>query len=52
MDAHATADGHSHPGPAVYLKIGITLAVLTAAEVALYDITDKGRPATIAQAPA
>ena len=49
MDAHAPAEGHAHPGPALYLKIGITLAVLTAAEVALYDITDKGRPAAIAQ---
>jgi cytochrome c oxidase subunit 4 len=34
---HAThAPAEHHPGPALYIKIGITLAVLTALEVAVF----------------
>jgi cytochrome c oxidase subunit 4 len=29
---------HDHPGPAVYVKIGIVLFILTAMEVAVYEI--------------
>ena len=35
----AAAPGHrrgAHPGPAEYIRIGLTLAVVTAAEVAVY----------------
>jgi cytochrome c oxidase subunit 4 len=46
MAAHATADAHAtdphehgHPTPGVYAKIGFILFVLTALEVALYEIT-------------
>jgi len=46
MDAHVTADAHAaaahehgHPTPGVYAKIGFILFVLTALEVALYEIT-------------
>ena len=28
---------HSHPGPAMYLRIGVILFILTAAEVAVYE---------------
>jgi len=37
----AAAPGHregAHPGPAEYIKIGLTLAVITAVEVAVYYI--------------
>jgi cytochrome c oxidase subunit 4 len=38
---HAAAPAHrqgAHPGPAEYVKIGLTLAVITAVEVAIYYI--------------
>ena len=47
MDAHAThamdaVDGHDHPGPATYFKIGIVLFVLTGLEVAAYELAHRG----------
>ncbi len=40
MDAHATAPHeHAHPTPGVYAKVGFILFVLTALEVALYEVT-------------
>jgi cytochrome c oxidase subunit IV len=40
MDAHVTAtQEHAHPTPGVYAKVGFILFVLTALEVALYEIT-------------
>jgi hypothetical protein len=40
MDPHATATHeHAHPTPGVYAKVGFILFVLTALEVALYEIT-------------
>jgi cytochrome c oxidase subunit 4 len=40
MDAHTTAaHEHAHPTPGVYAKVGFILFVLTALEVALYEIT-------------
>jgi cytochrome c oxidase subunit 4 len=40
MDAHQTvAHEHAHPTPGTYAKIGFILFVLTAMEVALYEIT-------------
>ena len=40
MDAHTAApDEHAHPTPGVYAKVGFILFVLTALEVALYEIT-------------
>jgi cytochrome c oxidase subunit IV len=33
-DAHV----HEHPGPGTYVKIGVVLAILTAAEVAAYYV--------------
>ena len=38
LDAHAAA----HPGPAMYVKIGVILFVLTAVEVLLYEATHRG----------
>ncbi|HEU5168925.1 MAG TPA: cytochrome C oxidase subunit IV family protein [Gemmatimonadales bacterium] len=48
MDAHATAahpttaHEHAHPTPGTYAKVGLVLFVLTALEVALYEITYGG----------
>jgi cytochrome c oxidase subunit IV len=40
MDAHATTTHeHAHPTPGLYAKVGFILFVLTAMEVALYEIT-------------
>ena len=38
MTAAEVAHEHAHPGPSVYVKIGIILFVLTAAEVAVYEL--------------
>jgi caa(3)-type oxidase subunit IV len=35
-EAHLEPGGHSHPGPAEYLKIGAILVVVTSIEVGLY----------------
>jgi cytochrome c oxidase subunit 4 len=45
MDAHAhavTAHEHSHPTPGLYVRIAVVLFVLTALEVALYELTYGG----------
>lgn len=48
MESHAhpaaaeTAGESHHPGPAVYVKIGIILFVLTGLEVAAYEIAHRG----------
>ena len=42
MTAHATAADeheHGHPTPGTYTKVGLVLFILTALEVALYEIT-------------
>jgi cytochrome c oxidase subunit 4 len=42
MTAHVTAaEGHehTHPTPGTYTKVGLVLFILTALEVALYEIT-------------
>jgi cytochrome c oxidase subunit 4 len=39
MDAHGTAQEHSHPTPGTYAKVGLILFVLTALEVGLYEYT-------------
>ncbi len=42
MDAHAASTAtheHAHPTPGLYAKVGFILFVLTAMEVALYEIT-------------
>jgi caa(3)-type oxidase subunit IV len=39
VDAHSTAEAHSHPTPGTYAKIGLFLFVLTALEVGLYEGT-------------
>jgi cytochrome c oxidase subunit IV len=42
MTAHATAaeeHEHGHPTPGTYTKVGLVLFILTALEVALYEIT-------------
>ena len=50
MDTHAThapeaqgLDPHddSHPGPGLYIKIGVVLFVLTALEVAAYEVAHR-----------
>jgi heme/copper-type cytochrome/quinol oxidase subunit 4 len=38
----ATAPAHDHPSTGLYFKIGITLFILTALEVALYEVTYGG----------
>ena len=54
MDAHtpagATHQEHSHPGAAVYAKVGLVLFVLTALEVGLYEITYGSRAGASADA--
>jgi cytochrome c oxidase subunit 4 len=43
MDAHAaTAHEHTHPTPGLYVRIAVILFVLTALEVALYELTYGG----------
>jgi caa(3)-type oxidase subunit IV len=37
-EAHLEPGGHAHPTPAVYLKIGAILVVVTSIEVALYYV--------------
>ena len=48
-DEHGTTQAHgehAHPGPAEYVKVALFLAVVTAAEVALYYISSlQDRPA-------
>jgi cytochrome c oxidase subunit IV len=42
MTAHATVTeqpAHDHPTPGMYTKVGLVLFVLTALEVALYEVT-------------
>jgi cytochrome c oxidase subunit 4 len=50
MDAAAHTHEHSHPTPSVYVRIGVTLFVLTALEVALYEIGRRGQPPGLAAA--
>ena len=50
MDAAAHTHEHSHPTPSVYVRIGVTLFVLTALEVALYEIGRRGQPPLLAAA--
>ena len=46
MTSHAApAAEHGHPSIGVYLKIGITLFVLTALEVGAYEVVHRGQPA-------
>lgn len=47
MASHA--ETHSHPSIGVYLKIGLTLFVLTALEVGAYEVVHRGQPAGFAQ---
>ncbi len=39
MDAHVAAHEHAHPKPALYLKVALTLFVLTALEVLAYEVS-------------
>ena len=49
MTSHAAhADAHAHPDVGTYLKVGITLFILTALEVGAYEIVHRGQPAGIA----
>jgi caa(3)-type oxidase subunit IV len=41
----AHAEDHGHPSIGVYLKIGLTLFVLTALEVGAYEVVHRGQPA-------
>ncbi|NNG15137.1 MAG: cytochrome C oxidase subunit IV [Gemmatimonadales bacterium] len=47
-DEALTAHEKPHPGTAVYIKIAITLFVLTALEVAAYEVARRGAPAGLA----
>ena len=49
MEAVAHAE-HAHPGVATYLRVALILFVLTAAEVALYEVTRRGEPGWLASA--
>jgi len=48
MTAAAHPAEHAHPTPSVYVRVGVTLFVLTALEVALYEIARRGAPVPIA----
>jgi caa(3)-type oxidase subunit IV len=49
MTSHAAhADPHAHPAVGTYLKIGITLFILTALEVGAYEVVHRGQPAGFA----
>ncbi len=39
MDAHVASEEHAHPTPGTYTKVGLVLFILTALEVALYEMT-------------
>ena len=38
MSASVEPHEHAHPGPGLYLRVGIILFILTAAEVAVYEL--------------
>jgi cytochrome c oxidase subunit 4 len=38
MSASVEPHEHTHPGPAIYLRVGLILFILTAAEVAVYEL--------------
>lgn len=40
-EAHGAVE-HSHPGPGMYVRIGVVLFVLTALEVGLYELAHRG----------
>jgi len=49
MSSHAAhADAHAHPAIGTYLKIGLTLFILTALEVGAYEVVHRGQPAGFA----
>ena len=49
MSSHAAhADAHAHPAVGTYLKIGLTLFILTALEVGAYEVVHRGQPAGFA----
>ncbi len=47
-DQTLTAHEQPHPGIAVYIKIAVTLFVLTALEVGAYEVARRGAPAGLA----
>jgi len=49
-DQAATAHEKPHPGTAVYIKIALTLFLLTALEVGAYEVARSGSPAGLAAA--
>ncbi len=49
MDGTSTpAEGHTHPTPALYLRIAVVLFVLTALEVGAYEVARRESPAGLA----
>jgi heme/copper-type cytochrome/quinol oxidase subunit 4 len=48
MDAVAHTAEHGHPTPSIYVRVGVTLFVLTALEVALYEVGRRGQPPALA----
>lgn len=48
MSTHAEADEHAHPTPGLYIRIAIVLFVLTALEVAAFEVAERGSPAGLA----
>ena len=42
VESHEDAHAASHPGPAMYIKIGVVLFILTALEVGLYELAHRG----------
>ena len=40
-EAHGAVE-HSHPGPGMYVRIGVVLFILTALEVGLYELAHRG----------
>ena len=45
---HAPGDAHAHPGWKTYTKVAIILFVLTAMEVAAYEVVHRHEPAAFA----
>jgi cytochrome c oxidase subunit 4 len=41
MDAQVATHEHAHPGPALYLRVALVLFVLTALEVAAFEVSHR-----------
>ncbi len=51
LDPRSVHKEHAHPGPGLYLKVGLVLFVLTALEVAAYELGHRPGPLQAILAP-